>query len=70
MNSLHKKKMGREMRMNIQIGDYEVDSVILDLGSDVNILTKQTWQKMGRPTLGWSLVQMRLANQVKVQPIG
>ena len=43
MNSLNKKKMGKEMRMNIQIGDYEVDSVILDLGSDVNILTKQTW---------------------------
>ena len=24
---------------------------------------------MGRPTLGWSLVQLRLANQGKVQPI-
>ena len=56
--------------MNIQIGDYEVDSVILDLGSNVNILTKQTWQLMGNPTLGWSPVQLRLANQVKVQPIG
>ena len=56
--------------MNIQIGDYEVDSVILDLGSDVNILTKKTWQFMGNPTLGWSLVQLRLANQAKVHPIG
>ena len=55
--------------MNIQIGDYEVDSVILDLGSDVNILTKQTWKKMGRLTLGLSPVQLRLANQAKVQPI-
>ena len=43
VNSLQKRKTGKEMRMNIQIGDYEVDSVILDLGSDVNILTKQTW---------------------------
>ena len=57
------------MRMNIQIGEYEVDSVILDLGSDVNILTKQTWQLMGKPMLGWSPVQRRLANQAKVQPI-
>ena len=56
--------------MNVQIGDYEVDSVILDLGLDVNILKKQTWQLMGKPTLGWSLVQLRLANQEKVQPIG
>ena len=70
VNYLHKKKMGKEMHMNIQIGDYEVDSVILDLGSDVNILTKQTWKKMGRLTLGWSLVQLHLANQAKVQPIG
>ena len=55
--------------MNIQIGEYEVDSVILDLGFDVNILTNQTWQKMGRLTLGSSPVQLRLANQAKVQPI-
>ena len=40
VNYLHKKKTGKEMCMNINIGDYEVKSVILDLGSDVNILTK------------------------------
>ena len=56
MNSLQKRKIGKEMRMNIQIGDYEVDSVILDLGSDVNILTKKTWQSMENPMLGWSPV--------------
>ena len=56
--------------MNIQIRDYEVDSVILDLGSYVNILTKQTWKLMGNPTLVWSLVQLQLANQAKFQPIG
>ena len=70
MVSLQKRKTCKEMTTNIQIGDYEVDSVILDLGSDVNILTKQTWKLMGNPTLGWSLVQLRLANQVKVHPIG
>ena len=69
VNSLQKKKTGKEMRMNIQIGDYEVDSVILDLGSDVNILTKQAWQNMGETKLGWFPVQLRLANQDKVQPI-
>ena len=56
VNSLQKWKTGKDMRMNIQIRDYEVDSVILDLGSDINILTKQTWQQMGKPTLGWSPV--------------
>ena len=58
MNSLHKKNMRKEMCMNIQIGEYEVDSVILDLGSNVNILTKQTWKNMETLTLGWSLVQL------------
>ena len=56
--------------MNIQIGDYEIDSLIMGLGSNVNILTKQTWQLMGNPTLGWSPVQLRLANHAKVHPIG
>ena len=42
VNSLQKRKPGKEMRMNVQIGDYEVHSIILDLGSDVNILIKQT----------------------------
>ena len=42
VNSLHKKKIGNEMRMNVQIGDYDVDSVILYLFLDVNILMKQT----------------------------
>ena len=54
VNSLQKKNTSKEMRMNIQIEDYEVDSVILDLGSDVNILTKQTWQLMTNLTLGWA----------------
>ena len=43
VNSLQKRKTGKEMRMNLQIRDYEVESVILDLGLDVNILTRQTW---------------------------
>ena len=47
-----------------------MDSVILDLGSDVNILTKKTWERMGKPQLVWSIVQLRLKNQAKVSPIG
>ena len=58
------------MRMNIQIGDYEVDSVILDLGSDVNIPKKQTWKKMGSPMLSLYPVQLPLANQARVMSIG
>ena len=30
----------REMRLSAQIGYYDMDEVVLDLGSKVNILTK------------------------------
>ena len=31
---------GREMRLSAQIGDYDMDEVILELGSEVNFLMK------------------------------
>ena len=54
----------------MQIGDYDMDYIILDLGSDVNILMRPTWESMGKPRLDWSPVQLRIANQEKVIPIG
>ena len=35
----HTRK-GREMRLTAQVGEFEMDEVILDLGSEVNVLTK------------------------------
>ena len=49
-----KFKTDRELRMPAQIGDYDMDYIILDLGSDVNILTRQTSKSMGKPRLDWS----------------
>lgn len=36
----HALRTGREMRLTMQIGQYEMDQVILDLGSDANVLQK------------------------------
>lgn len=47
----HKARIGHKMRFTSQIGYYEMDQVILDLGSDANVLPKKTWERMGRPTL-------------------
>jgi len=47
-----------------------MDQVILDLGSEVNILPKQTWERMGKTALHWSLIQLRMANQQKIIPMG
>lgn len=58
------------MRLTAQIGEYEMEQVILDLGSDANVLPKQTWEHMGKLTLQWSLIQLRMANQQKILPMG
>ena len=49
-----KCKTGHELRMNAQIGDYDMDYIILDLWLDVNILMHQTWESMGNMYLEWS----------------
>ena len=54
VNHIHKRRnIGWELRMNGQIGNYDTDFIILDLGTYVNILTKQTWESMGKPKLVW-----------------
>ncbi len=56
--------------MTVQIGEYEMDQVILDMGSDANVLPKQTWERMWRPALQWSPIQLRMLNQQKIIPMG
>ena len=52
VNQVQKKcKTGCELRMNVHIGDYDMDYIILDLGLDVNFLTRETWESMGKPRL-------------------
>ena len=41
-------KTGHELRMTTQIGDYDMDYIILDMVYDVNILTRQTWERMNK----------------------
>ena len=47
-----------------------MDEVVLDLGSEVNVMTKQTWEIMAKPKLVFSPIQLRLANQQRVIPLG
>ena len=66
----YKERIGCEMRLTAQIGEYEVDQVILDLGLDANAFLKQTWERMGRLALQWSPIQLRMANQQMIIPMG
>lgn len=47
-----------------------MDQVILDFGSDVNVLLTKTWECMGRHALQWSPIQLRMENQQKIFPMG
>ena len=58
------------MRLSAMIGSYEMDEVVLDLGSEVNVMTKQTWEIMAKPKLAFSPIQLTLANQQRVIPLG
>jgi hypothetical protein len=70
VNHLHtRRRTSREFRLNVNIRDFNMGYIILDLGSEVNVLPKKTWKCMGDPTLGYSPVQRKLANQHRVLPI-
>jgi hypothetical protein len=47
-----------------------MDGVILDLGFDVNIFPRKLWEMMGKPNLFYSPIQLWLANQYRLYPIG
>ena len=47
-----------------------MSQVALDLGSEVNVLTKETWELMGSPKMQSSPIRLRLANQARVYPLG
>jgi hypothetical protein len=49
-----RKCTGREFKMTTELGSYEMDGVMLDLGSNVNIFPKKSWELMGKPKLVWS----------------
>ena len=56
-NQVRKKRItSREFKLNENIGDFNMGDIILDLGSEVNVLPKKTWESMGGPTLGYSPV--------------
>ena len=47
-----------------------MDEVDLYLGSEVNVMTRQTWEIMAKPKLIFSPIQLRLDNQQRVIPLG
>jgi hypothetical protein len=65
-----KRRTRREFRLNENIGDFNMEDIILYLGSKVNVLPKKTWEVMGEPTLGYSPIHLKSSNNHIVVPIG
>jgi len=65
-----KQRTSHEFRINAQIGEYDIDNIVLDLGSDVNAMPKKMWELMGKTKLVWSPTTLKLANQQKFNPFG
>jgi hypothetical protein len=71
VNHLHTRRITiKEFKLNAKIGDFNMGYIILDLGSELNVLPKRTWQCMGELTLGYSPIQLKLVNQYRVLAIG
>jgi hypothetical protein len=41
-----RRRTNKELHLNAKIGEYDIGYVVLDLGSEVNVMTKQTWALM------------------------
>jgi hypothetical protein len=46
-----RRRTSKELHLSAQTGDYDMDYVVLDLGSEVNVMTKKTWALMVKPKL-------------------
>ena len=58
-----KRRTNKEIHLNAQIGEYDIEYVVLNLGSEVNVMTKQTWAQVGKLKLIYSLIRLRMDNQ-------
>jgi hypothetical protein len=70
LNSGKKRRTNKELHLNAQIGEYDIDYVILDLGSEVNVMIKKTWALMLKTRLIYSPIRVRMANQQAIGPFG
>jgi hypothetical protein len=65
-----KRRTSKELYLNSQIGEYDIDYVVIDLGSKVNVMMKKTWALMGKTKLIYSPIRLRMANHQVVSPFG
>ena len=57
-----KDKSDVDPLVDLEVEGYHVQQVVVDLGSQVNIMTRDTWEQLGIPQLYDSGIYLKLAN--------
>lgn len=57
-----RKITGQGFKLDTQIDGFEVKNIMLDLGSNVNVLPKKSLEALGHPKLVYSSIQLHMAN--------
>ena len=65
-----KDKSDVDPLVDLEIKGYHVRQVVLDFSSQVNIMTCDTWEQLGRPRLYELGIYLKLADQGLIEPIG
>ena len=65
-----KDKSDVDPLVDLEIEGYHIRQVVLDFGSQVNIMTQDTWEQLGKPWLNESGIYLKLADQGMIEPIG
>ena len=65
-----KDKSDADPLVDLEIEGYHIQQVVLDFGSQVNIMTQDTWEQMGRPRIYESGIYLKLIDQGLIEPIG
>ena len=56
--------------VDLEVEGFYIKRVVLDYGSQANIMTRSTWEKKGRPSLVESNIYLKLADQGLIESIG
>ena len=57
-------------QVDLQINEFLIPRVVLDFGSQVDILTNDTWEKLGQPQLVKFDYYLKLVDQGLIEPLG
>ena len=64
-----KDKSDADPLVDLEIEGYHVQQVVLDFGSQLDIMNHNTWEQLGRSQLYESGIYLKLSNQGLIEPI-